>query len=75
MASENAINIGLANGMLPDCAKPLAEQMLTYHQWGSVAFTWAISDKMLKTFILDMSLKITNLRLQLHFSWANWFMQ
>ena len=33
-------NIGSGNGLLPDGTKPLPEPMLTYHQWGSVAFTW-----------------------------------
>ena len=28
------------NGLLPDDTKPLRESMLTYHEYGHVAFTW-----------------------------------
>ena len=44
------INIGSGNGLLPDGTKPLPELMLTYHQWGVVAFaakgnsTWNAPD-------------------------------
>ena len=34
------VNIGSGNGLLPDGTKPLPEPMLTYHQWGLVAFIW-----------------------------------
>ena len=34
------VNIGSGNGLLPDGTKPLPKPVLTYHQWGSVAFTW-----------------------------------
>ena len=32
MATENWVNIGSGNGLLPDGTKPLPEPMLTYHQ-------------------------------------------
>ena len=38
MSSKFLANIGLNNDLLPDGMKPLPEPMLTYHQWGSVAF-------------------------------------
>ena len=41
--------------------------MLTNHQWGVVA----ISREMLKISVLEMSLKITNLRLQPHLLGSN----
>ena len=31
MSSENLVNIGSGNGLLPDGTKPLPEPMLTYH--------------------------------------------
>ena len=34
----NWVNIGSANGLLPDGTKPLPEPMLTYRQYGPVAF-------------------------------------
>ena len=34
----NLCYIGSGNGLLPDGNKPLPEPMLTYHQWGQVAF-------------------------------------
>ena len=39
MATQIWVNIGSGNGVLPDCTKPLPDPMLTYHQWGSVAYT------------------------------------
>ena len=29
------VNICSCNGLLPDSSKPLLEQMLAYHQWGT----------------------------------------
>ena len=40
MVTEIWVNIGSGNDLLPNGTKPLPEPMLTYHQWGSVAFTW-----------------------------------
>ena len=34
------VNIGSGYGLLANNTKPLPETMLTYHQRGSVAFTW-----------------------------------
>ena len=39
MLSEILINIGSGNGLFSDGTKPFPEPMLTYHQWGIVAFT------------------------------------
>ena len=35
MVSENLVNIDSGNDLLIDGTKPLAEPVLTYHQWGS----------------------------------------
>ena len=40
MATENWVNIGSGNGLLPDGTKPLPQPMLTYHQKGVVTFFW-----------------------------------
>ena len=39
MATSIPINIGSDNGSLPEGTKPLPEAILTYHQYGPVAFT------------------------------------
>ena len=39
MATQNCVNIGSINDLLPDSTKALPEPMLIYHQWGLVAFT------------------------------------
>ena len=51
MATENWVNIGSGNGLLPDGTKPLPKPMLTYHQWGSL--------KIPQIAVTKMSLKIT----------------
>ena len=33
-------SIGSGNGLLPDSTEPIPEPVLTYHQWGPVAFIW-----------------------------------
>ena len=40
MVSQNLVNIGWGNGLLPDGTKPLPEPMLIYHQWGQLTITW-----------------------------------
>ena len=56
----------------PDGTKPLPEPMLTDHHWDLVVFTLrAISQKMLKISVLDMSLIITHSRLHPHLPWAS----
>ena len=35
MASQNLVNIGSGNGLLPDGTKPLPEPMLIYHYIGA----------------------------------------
>ena len=54
-------NIDSDNGLLPNGTKPLPEPMLTYHQWGLMAFTWGQFYRKcsMHLSILDMSLKIT----------------
>ena len=37
---EILVNTGSGNGLLADCTKPLPVPMLTYHQYGPVAFIW-----------------------------------
>ena len=37
---HRSVNTGSGNGLLPDGTKPLPQPMLTYHQRGSVAFSW-----------------------------------
>ena len=68
MATEIWVNIGSGNGLMPDGTKPLPEPMLTNDQWDVVTFTHliAISHKILKIFIVEISLKFTNLRLELN---------
>ena len=37
------VNIGPGNdGLLPDSTKPLPEPIVTYHQWGFMAFIWKL---------------------------------
>ena len=69
MLSYHLVNVGSGNGLLPDGTMPLPATMLTIgnHQWCSVAFT---SGQTLQISIFDMSLKITNLRLQSHLQWG-----
>ena len=53
-------NTGSCNGLLPDGTKPLPEPMLTYHQWGSVAYTWGcISQELFKISIHKTGSNIT----------------
>ena len=40
MASQNSVNIGSDNGLVPSGTKPLPEPVLANHQWGHMAFTW-----------------------------------
>ena len=65
------VNIGLGIGLLPDVAKQLLELLLTNHQRGLVIFIWYEGNFMLS--VLDMSLKISSLRLQPHLPGANGF--
>ena len=58
MASQNLVNIGSSNDLVPDGTKPLPEPVLTNQQRGLVTF-------------IDMSLQITNIILQLHLTGAN----
>ena len=39
MVTENGVNIGSGNGLLPDGSKTLAGPMLTCHQWSYVTIT------------------------------------
>ena len=67
MASENLVNIGSGNGLLPDGTKPLPKPMLTDHQWDLVTSSFgAISQDILKISVLNMSSKIINSRMLLH---------
>ena len=61
LAASNLVNICSDNDLLPDGTKPLHEPMLIDHQWGH-----AISQEMLRISILDVNVKIVNLRLQLN---------
>ena len=40
MVTKIWINIGSGNDFLPDSIEPLPEPLLTYHNWGFLAFTW-----------------------------------
>ena len=40
MASQNLLNIGPGDNLLPDGSIPVPEPMLTNHQWGPVPYTW-----------------------------------
>ena len=65
------VNIGSGNGLVPDGTKPLPEPMLTYHQWGPVTFTWGYHHWICEISILDMSLKITDFKIQPHLPGAS----
>ena len=62
--------IGSGNDLLPDGPKPLPEPMLTYHQWGLVAFIWGQFRKTQPPFIKN-SLQITYLKLNWNLPEAN----
>ena len=62
----NLVHIGSSNGLLPYDTKPLSEPISTYHQWELVVFIEGnVTGNEKKLSILDSSLKITNLNLQL----------
>ena len=65
---EILVNTGSGNGLVPDSTKPLPGPMLTYHQWGLVAFTWGQFHEKCSRYL---SLAIIDLRLQLHLLEAN----
>ena len=60
MAPNNWVNIGSADGLLPNGTKPSAEPMSIDHQRGIVTLR-TNSQEMLKISVLDISLKITDL--------------
>ena len=64
MATQNWVNIGSGNGLVPYGTKPLPEPMLTNHQM-------AISHEMPKIVILDLSLKIIDLNIRVHLPGIN----
>ena len=66
MASYNFLNIGSGDGLLPGGTKPLTESMLTNHQYYCGVDRRAILQEVLKIYILDVSLTITDSSLQLH---------
>ena len=37
MTTQDWVNTGSGNGLLPHSTKPLTEPVLTYHQWGQAA--------------------------------------
>ena len=50
------------------------EPILTNYHWGLVTFIWRhFQGELLKISVIDMHLKNTNLKLQLHSSWKNEF--
>ena len=61
------VNIGSGDGFVPDCNNPLPETMLTNHQLGAVA----ILQEMPKISVLEKSLKMNALKLQLHLPGPN----
>ena len=72
MAAEIWINIGSANGLLPDGTKPLPEPMLTDHQWSpSDIHIRAILQEMPQPSVTKICLKITYLNFYSNFQGAN----
>ena len=75
MVSQNLVNIGSGNSLLPDNShstkQAIPEWMLTNHQGAAVAFTWGQFHKECSIHILVTSLEITYSRLQLYFSRVN----
>ena len=63
--SEHIINKGLSG------TKSLPKPTLTNHQWGLVYLPLSSFAKMRKIYILDISLQINYLKLQLHLLGAN----
>ena len=61
--------IGSTNGLLSDDTKPLAEQMLTYHDKCPVAFTWEQVSPM--NLIRNMCSELTLVKLLPRLPWAN----
>ena len=71
MASEICVDIGSGNGLLRD-SKPLPELILINDHQGLAVFTSGQFHRKCATYLyLIMSLKITDLRLQLHFRGSN----
>ena len=68
MATKIWVNISSGNDLLPDGTKPLPEPLPVN---SSDIHLRTILQKMLNISILDMSMKIINLRLQLHLSGVN----
>ena len=71
MVTQTWVNIGLGNRLLPDGNNPLPESIdLSLMRFGDFHLR-AISGEMIKIYILQMSLKMTNLNLELHLPGAN----
>ena len=73
MATQIWVNIGSDNGIFLTAPSHYLNQYRLNHQWGPLAFIHlkTISQEMLKISILDMSLKITDLRFQPHLTGTN----
>ena len=66
------VNTGSDNGWLPTGTKSLPEPMFTNNQWSFVVFTWGSNfTRNVQLSFLDVLLKITYLRLQLHLPGTN----
>ena len=61
MVTENRVNIGSGNDLLPDDIKPLPEPMLTYHQLHPAKINSDNHQKITWSLISQISLKITYL--------------
>ena len=76
MATWIWVNIGSGNGLLADGTKPISEPMLTNHQW---LVSWYSPDGKFtanaQDVYLEMSLKISDLRLQPHLPDASEYIQ
>ena len=68
MTTQNWVNIGSGNGLLPDDTMPLPVPMLTYHQWDSMA---KISQQVTKLIFFKFGLKIILSTLHPHLPGAN----
>ena len=59
MVTQDWVNIGLGNGLVPDGTKPLPEPKLTYHQ------SWGIHLSVLSLEDLEIPIDKTRLKIKL----------
>ena len=71
MVTQNLVNIGSGNGLMPVGTKPLPEPMLTYHHWNPSAFSWQQFHRLLWISLTTKYLKTTYLKILPHLPGGN----